>query len=448
MTKRFFGTDGVRGAVGKDPMSADFALRLASAAAQVLVPNGGTVLIGKDTRLSGYMFESALEAGFVAAGADVLLLGPLPTPGIAYLTQCFEASLGVVISASHNRYEDNGIKFFDGAGAKLSDEVELEIERFLGQPAITLESQSLGSAKRIDTARVRYQEFCASTFPDDLDLDDVKVVFDGANGAGYKVGPRTLAELGAEVIPIGCSPNGRNINDGCGSTHPELLQLTVPAVRADAGIALDGDGDRVVMVDELGQTVDGDQLLYILATARQREGVLKGPVVGTVMSNLGLERALNKHDIEFRRARVGDRYVLETLYETGGIIGGETSGHVICLDRTTTGDGLIAALQVLAVMKRTGKTLSKLSEGMAKYPQTMLNVRTEKSLDPSKSSKIQEAISQVEGELADSGRVVLRASGTEPVIRVMVEGESEDQVLHLAERLAAVVAEAASSPSS
>ncbi len=446
MTKRFFGTDGVRGAVGKDPMSADFALRLASAAAQVLVPTGGTVLIGKDTRLSGYMFESALEAGFVAAGADVLLLGPLPTPGIAYLTQVFEASLGVVISASHNRYQDNGIKFFDGAGAKLSDDVELEIERFLGQPAITLESQALGSAKRIDTARERYQDFCASTFPDDLDLDDVKVVFDGANGAGYKVGPRTLTELGAEVIPIGCSPNGRNINDGCGSTHPELLQQTVPAVRADAGIALDGDGDRVVMVDELGQTVDGDQLLYILATARQREGALKGPVVGTVMSNLGLERALDKHDIEFRRARVGDRYVLETLYETGGIIGGETSGHVICLDRTTTGDGLIAALQVLAVMKRTGKTLSKLSEGMAKYPQTMLNVRTEKSLDPSKSSKIQEAISQVEGELADSGRVVLRASGTEPVIRVMVEGESENQVLHLAERLAAVVAEAGTEP--
>ncbi len=444
MTKRFFGTDGVRGAVGKDPMSADFALRLASAAAQVLVPTGGTVLIGKDTRVSGYMFESALEAGFVAAGADVLLLGPLPTPGIAYLTQCFQASLGVVISASHNRYQDNGIKFFDGAGAKLSDDVELEIERFLGQPAITLASQSLGSAKRIDTARVRYQEFCASTFPDDLDLDDVKVVFDGANGAGYKVGPRTLTELGAEVIPIGCSPNGRNINDGCGSTHPELLQLTVPAVRADAGIALDGDGDRVMMVDELGQTVDGDQLLYILATARQREGSLKGPVVGTVMSNLGLERALGKHDIEFRRACVGDRYVLETLCETGGIIGGETSGHVICLDRTTTGDGLIAALQVLAVMKRTGKTLSKLSDGMAKYPQTMLNVRTEKSLDPSKSRKIQEAISQVEGELADSGRVVLRASGTEPVIRVMVEGENENQVLLLAERLAAVVAEAAS----
>jgi len=443
MSKNYFGTDGVRGTVGDDPMSADFALRLASAAAQVLVPAGGTVLIGKDTRLSGYMFESALEAGFVAAGADVLLLGPLPTPGIAYLTQVFEASLGVVISASHNRYYDNGIKFFDGAGAKLSDEVELEIERYLEQPAITLESRSLGSAKRIDTARIRYQEFCASTFPEDLNLNEVKLVFDGANGAGYKVGPRTLSELGAEVIPIGCSPNGRNINDGCGSTHPELLQLTVPAVRADAGIALDGDGDRVVMVDETGQIIDGDQLLYILATARQREGALQGPVVGTVMSNLGLERALEKHDIEFRRARVGDRYVLETLCETGGIIGGETSGHLICLDRTTTGDGLVAALQVLAVMQRTGKTLSELAEGMAKFPQTMLTVRTEKSLDPSKSSRIQDAISQAESELAESGRVVLRASGTEPVIRVMVEGENENQVVDLAEKLAAVVAEAA-----
>lgn len=442
MSKSFFGTDGVRGAVGKDPMSADFALRLASAAAQVLVPTGGTVLIGKDTRLSGYMFESALEAGFVAAGADVLLLGPLPTPGIAYLTQCFKANLGVVISASHNPYYDNGIKFFDGAGAKLSDGVELEIERFLSQPAITLESQSLGRAKRIDSARVRYQEFCASTFPDDLDLNGVKVVFDGANGAGYKVGPRTIAELGADVIPIGCSPNGRNINDGCGSMQPELLQLTVPAVRAHVGIALDGDGDRVIMVDELGHIVDGDQLLYILATARQREGKLKGPVVGTVMSNLGLERALEAQDIEFRRARVGDRYVLETLYETGGILGGETSGHLICLDRTTTGDGLIAALQVLAVMRSTGKTISELCKGMAKYPQTMLNVRTAKNLDPARSSRIQAAISEVEGELAESGRVVLRASGTEPVIRVMVEGQNEIQVLHLAEKLAAVVEKA------
>ncbi len=443
MSKIFFGTDGIRGKVGKDPMSADFAIRLASAAAQVLVPAGGTVLIGKDTRLSGYMFESALEAGFVAAGADVLLLGPLPTPAIAYLTQCFDASLGVVISASHNPYDDNGIKFFDGAGAKLSDDVELEIERYLGQPAITLESQSLGKAKRIDTARDRYQDFCASTFPEDLDLNGVKVVFDGANGAGYKVGPRTLGELGAEVIPISCSPNGRNINDGCGTTYPELLRLTVPAVQADAGIALDGDGDRVMMADENGQIIDGDQLLYILATARKREGALKGPVVGTVMSNLGLEHALEKHDIEFRRARVGDRYVLETLSETGGIIGGETSGHIICLDRTTTGDGLIAALQVLAVMRRTGKALSELVQGMAKYPQTMVNVRTGNGLDPSKSSKIQDAVSQVEAELADSGRVVLRASGTEPVIRIMVEGENENQVIHLAEKLAAVVAEAA-----
>lgn len=443
MSKKFFGTDGVRGEVGKDPMSADFALRLASAAAQVLVPTGGTVLIGKDTRVSGYMFESALEAGFVAAGADVLLLGPLPTPGIAYLTQCFDASLGVVISASHNRYHDNGIKFFDRAGAKLSDDVEHEIERFLSKPAITLGSQSLGRAKRIDSARIRYQEFCASTFPDDLNLNGVKVVFDAANGAGYKVGPRTLTELGAEVIPIGCSPNGRNINDGCGSMQPELLQLTVPAVRADAGIALDGDGDRVVMVDEAGRIVDGDQLLYILAAARQRQGALKGPVVGTVMSNLGLERALQKLHIDFRRARVGDRYVLETLCETGGIIGGETSGHVICLDRTTTGDGLIAALQVLAVMRETGETLSELASGMAKFPQTMVNVRTEKSLDPSTSGKIRDAISAAEGELADSGRVVLRASGTEPVIRVMVEGENEQQVLLLAEKLAAVVAEAA-----
>ena len=443
MTKRFFGTDGVRGQVGNDPMSADFALRLASAAAQVLVPAGGTVLIGKDTRLSGYMFESALEAGFVAAGADVLLLGPLPTPGIAYLTQEFEANLGVVISASHNPFHDNGIKFFDGSGAKLSDEVEAKIEKVLQQPAITLESHKLGRAKRIDSARVRYQEFCASTFPDDLSLEGVKVVFDGANGAAYKVGPRTLNELGAEVIPIGCSPNGRNINSGCGSTEPALLQQTVPAVQADLGIALDGDGDRVVMVAENGQILDGDQLLYILATARKQDGSLQGPVVGTVMSNLGLERALGQHDIEFRRAQVGDRYVLETLRETGGVIGGETSGHMICLDQTTTGDGLVSALQVMAVMKRSGKPLSELAAGMPKYPQTMLNVRTKKQLDPSVSPQIQDAVVKAEGELADTGRVVLRASGTEPVIRVMVEGEDEHQVLSLAERLAAVVAEAA-----
>ena len=443
MSKKFFGTDGIRGSVGADPMNADFALRLASAAAQVLVPEGGTVLIGKDTRLSGYMFESALEAGFVAAGADVLLLGPLPTPGIAVLTQQLKANLGVVISASHNPYHDNGIKFFDGEGSKLSDEVEQEIEKVLKKPAITLESRKLGRAKRIDSARNRYQEFCAATFPDDLDLDGTKVVFDGANGAGYKVGPRTLNELGADVITIGCSPNGRNINDGCGSTEPALLQKTVPAVEADVGIALDGDGDRVVMVDENGQIIDGDQLLYILATARKEVGKLQGPVVGTVMSNLGLEIALQRQDIEFRRASVGDRYVLETLRQTGGIIGGETSGHVICLDQTTTGDGLISALQVLAVMKRSGKPLSELAAGMTRYPQKMLNVPTARRLDPDSSPAIRDAVSQAEIELAESGRVVLRASGTEPVIRVMVEGRNESQVLTLAKRLASVVAEAA-----
>jgi phosphoglucosamine mutase len=389
------------------------------------------------------MFESALEAGFVAAGADVLLLGPLPTPGIAYLTQVFDATLGVVISASHNPYQDNGIKFFDAKGAKLSDEIEAKIERGLARPAITLESQKLGKARRIDSARDRYQAFCASTFPKDLDLEGMKVVFDGANGAGYKVGPRALSQLNAEIVTIGCSPNGRNINHGCGSTSPALLQQTVPAVQADAGIALDGDGDRIIMVAEDGSIVDGDQLLYILATARKREGLLKGPVVGTVMSNLGLERALEAQDIEFRRARVGDRYVLETLRETGGIIGGETSGHMICLDQTTTGDGLITGLQILAIMRRTGRKLSELTEGMARYPQTMLNVKTDTPIDPDSSSAIQKAVRAAEKELAKTGRVVLRASGTEPVIRVMVEGEDEQQVLHLAKKLASVVSEAA-----
>jgi len=444
MSKQIFGTDGVRGTVGANPMTVDFTMRLASAAAQVLVPEGGTVVIGKDTRLSGYMFESALEAGFVAAGADVLLIGPLPTPGIARLTQEFEADLGVMISASHNPYDDNGIKFFDRSGSKLCDDIEREIEKHLKRPAITRESSGLGKAKRIDTARIRYQDFCASTFPDELSLEGVKVVFDGANGAGYKVGPRTIANLGAEVIPIGCSPNGRNINDGCGSTSPEFLQLTVPAVKADVGLALDGDGDRVVMVDENGELIDGDQLLYILATARQRDGRLHGPVVGTVMSNLGLEHALGEANIEFCRASVGDRYILEKLKETGGTIGGETSGHMIVLDQTTTGDGLICALQVLAVMKQTGKRLSELVSGMPKYPQTMVNVRTDNRFDPDASPAIQDAVLAAENELAETGRVVLRASGTEPVIRVMVEGEDEDKVVALAKRLAEVVTEAAS----
>ncbi len=442
MSKRYFGTEGVRGTVGSDPMTADFAMRLASAAARVLVPTGGTVLIGKDTRLSGYMFESALEAGFVAAGADVLLLGPLPTPGIAVLTQEFKADLGVVISASHNAYYDNGIKFFDGTGSKLTDDIEHEIESQLQEPAITLESRSLGKAKRIDSARIRYQEFCAATFPSNLSLDGLKIVFDAANGAGYKVGPRTLADLGAEVIPIGCSPNGRNINDGCGSTQPDLLQTTVPAIGADVGIALDGDGDRVVMIDENGQLIDGDQLLYILATARKESGQLKGPVVGTVMSNLGLEHALRAKDIEFRRASVGDRYVLETLKQTGGTIGGETSGHMIVLDRTTTGDGLVCSLQILAVMQESGRKLSELAAGMKKYPQTMVNVRVAEKMNPDDSPAIQKAVVEAQGELADTGRIVLRASGTEPVIRVMVEGQDERVVDDLAQRLAAAVAKA------
>jgi len=443
MDKKFFGTDGVRGTVGDEPMTADFAMRLASSAAQVLVPAGGTVVIGKDTRLSGYMFESALEAGFVAAGVDVLLIGPLPTPGIARLTQELDADLGVVISASHNVYSDNGIKFFDRSGSKLTDEIEQKIEKHLENPAITLGSKSLGKAKRIDTARVRYQDFCTASFPKNLDLDGLKIVFDGANGAGYKVGPRTLGSLGADVIPIGCSPNGKNINDGCGSTSPDLLQLTVPALKANVGVALDGDGDRFVMVDEDGGLVDGDQLLYILATARHERGELSGPVVGTVMSNLGLENALKARNIEFKRASVGDRYVLEALKETGGIIGGETSGHMIVLDKTTTGDGLICALQILAVMKETGKPLSELAAGMPKYPQTMVNVRTKTRLNPDSSAEIQAAVAVAEDELADTGRVVLRASGTESVIRVMVEGEDQDQVVNIANRLAAVVADSA-----
>jgi len=443
MTRQYFGTDGVRGNVGDDPMTADFAMRLASSAAQVLVPAGGTVVIGKDTRLSGYMFESALEAGFVAAGVDVLLIGPLPTPGIARLTREFDADLGVVISASHNVYSDNGIKFFDRSGSKLTDDIERQIEAHLKNPAITLDSQHLGKAKRIDTARVRYQEFCEASVPAGVELDGLKVVFDGANGAGYKVGPRTLGSLGAEVIPIGCSPNGKNINDGCGSTEPDLLQRTVPALRADVGVALDGDGDRLVMVDENGQLLDGDQLLYIMALDRHSSGELTGPVVGTVMSNLGLEKALQAENIEFIRAQVGDRYVLEVLRETGGTIGGETSGHMIVLDKATTGDGLVCALQVLAIMKKSGKRLSELVAGMRKFPQTMVNVRTATRLELGSSTEIQAAAASAEAELADTGRIVLRASGTEPVIRVMVEGEDHDQVVSIANRLGTVVADAA-----
>jgi phosphoglucosamine mutase len=442
VSRKYFGTDGVRGRVGDHPLTVEFALKLASSAARVLAPKGGTVLVGKDTRLSGYMFESALEAGFVASGVNVMLIGPLPTPGIAYLTKRFECDFGVVISASHNLYEDNGIKFFDRDGGKLSDDIENAIEKHLDEPPVTRSSGELGRAMRVDKSRVRYQEFCASTVAG-LDLTGFKIVIDCANGAGYKVGPRILADLGAEIVPIGCSPNGRNINLNCGSTSPELLQLTVPGVRANAGIALDGDGDRLVMVDHLGRLVDGDQLLYIIARARHEQHSLVGPVVGTVMSNLGLEHALAKQGIAFHRAKVGDRYVLEMLRQTGGVLGGETSGHLLCLDRTTTGDALISALQVLAIMKQTGCSLAELAAPMPKYPQVLENVRVARRIDPNSSPVVREALAAAEIQLGSNGRIVLRASGTEPVIRVMVEGSDEKLVRELAKRLATSVASAA-----
>ena len=442
----YFGTDGVRGRVGTAPMTVDFALRLASAAARVLAPEGGRVLIGKDTRVSGYMFESALEAGFVAAGVDVMLIGPLPTPGIAYMTQRLGCSFGVVISASHNPYQDNGIKFFDATGSKLSDRVEQEIESLLDLAVLTQESQRLGKAIRIDRSRTQYQDFCASTVPAGMSLKGLKIVIDCANGAGYKVAPRVLADLGAEIVPIGCSPNGRNINDGCGSMSPELLQLTVAGVRAQVGIALDGDGDRVVMVDELGRCVDGDQLMFILATAGLDGNRPKGPVVGTVMSNLGLEHALAERGIKFLRAQVGDRNVLAMLNEAGGTLGGETSGHILCLDKTTTGDGLISALQVLAIMKQSGAGLAELGAAMKKYPQVLLNVRVAKRFDPLTDSKVSQVVAEVERRLNGRGRIVLRASGTELLIRVMVEGSDANLVKKGASDIAAAVEAASINP--
>ncbi len=439
MSRLYFGTDGIRGRVGEAPMTVDFALRLASAAARVLAPEGGSVLIGKDTRVSGYMFESALEAGFVASGVDVLLLGPLPTPGIAYLTQQFAADFGIVISASHNPYQDNGIKFFDAEGAKLSDELEEAIEAHLEQPPLTRESHALGKAKNVSTARTAYEDFCKGSMPAGISLEGMKVVLDCSHGAGYKVAPRVLADLGADLVPVGCSPNGRNINAGCGSTRPDLLQLTVSGVRAEVGMALDGDGDRLVMVDQEGNLLDGDQLLYILARDRLDAGALRGPVVGTVMSNLGLEVAMRELGVEFKRAKVGDRHILAMLKAEQGILGGETSGHLLCLDKATTGDGLINGLQVLAVMRRTGKSLKELAAGMTRFPQTLLNVRVKERIDPGTQPQISAAVAEAEAELGERGRVVLRASGTEPVIRVMVEGDNPQQVGQLADRLADVV---------
>jgi phosphoglucosamine mutase len=436
MTRRYFGTDGIRGQVGTAPMTVDFALRLASAAARVLAPQGGTVLIGKDTRVSGYMFESALEAGFVAAGVDVLLTGPLPTPAIAVLTKKLGADFGVVISASHNAYQDNGIKFFDAEGEKLSDETEEAIEAELDSAPITRDSRALGQAKTASEARTDYIDFCKASVPAGMGFEDFKIVVDASHGAAYKVAPRVISALGADVVPVGCSPNGRNINDGCGSTRPDLLKLTVTGVRAHVGFALDGDGDRVVMVDERGNLVDGDQLVFILARDRSESRTLRGPVVGTVMSNLGLELALRELGVEFLRAKVGDRNVLAMLKDKGGILGGETSGHVLCLDRTSTGDGLITALQVLAVMRRTGRSLSELAVGMDQFPQVLLNVKVREPVDPTRDAAVRNAVDSVEAELGGRGRVVLRASGTEPVIRIMVEGEDRHQVSALASRLA------------
>jgi phosphoglucosamine mutase len=409
----------------------------------VLAPEGGSVLIGKDTRLSGYMFEAALEAGFVAAGVDAMLIGPLPTPGVAYMTRHFGCKFGVVISASHNPYHDNGIKFFDGAGGKLSDEEEARIEAELENLPITRESKALGRATRVDKTRKAYQEFCISTMAPGTSLAGMKIVIDCAHGAGYKVGPRILADLGAEIVPLGCSPNGRNINQGCGSLAPELLQLTVPGVRAQVGIALDGDGDRLVMVDHLGRKVDGDQLLYVIATHRHATGRLSGPVVGTLMTNYGLERALGERGIEFHRAQVGDRYVLAKLRETGGVLGGETSGHLLTLDYTTTGDAMVVALQVLSIMRETGKTLAELTAELTLLPQTMVNVKVSQRFDPLGVAAVRDAMTSVEQRLAGRGRVVLRASGTEPLIRVMIEAEDGAEAKSLANELAGVVRAAA-----
>ncbi len=440
---QYFGTDGIRGTVGEPPMTVDFAVRLASAAGRVLAPNGGSVCVGKDPRISGYMFESALEAGFVAAGVDVKLLQVMPTPGIAFLTRVLGADLGVVISASHNSYVDNGIKFFDRTGSKLSVEVEAEIERLLDEPVSTKSSHSLGRAERRYDAVDRYHTFCRQTVPSSLTLAGMRVVIDGANGATYKVAPRVFSDLGADVVTIGCSPNGKNINEGCGSTCPQLLQNTDKALGADLGVAFAGDGDRVVMVDHEGRLVDGDELLYVIAMSRKAEDALKGPVIGTLMSNLGLEKALADEGIAFHRVDVGDRYVLEGLRKHGGMLGGETSGHVICLDRTTTGDGIVGALQALAAVAASGKPLAELTAGMTRFPQKLVNVRVARKIDPSESPEIGAAVADAEATLGDRGRVVLRASGTEPVIRVMVEGDDAGRVGEIADTLAGVVEQAA-----
>ncbi len=441
MSKKYFGTDGIRGKVGEYPITPEFVMKLGWAAGKVLgSATRDRIVIGKDTRISGYMFESALEAGIAAAGMNVQLLGPMPTPGIAYLTRTFRAAAGIVISASHNSYYDNGIKFFSAQGTKLDDEVERKIESYLDKEMTTVSSEKLGKARRVSTAAGRYIEFCKASIPTTHTLDGLRIVVDCANGAAYSIAPKVFRELGATVQAVFNDPDGLNINESCGATDTDALAKLVVGNGADLGIALDGDADRLIMVDHNGEIVDGDELLYIIAKGAHNAGRLNNSgVVGTLMSNLGLEKALKSDGIGFVRANVGDRYVMELLKKHKWNYGGESSGHLICLDKNTTGDGIIAALQVLVVMANEKKSLAELKNGMTKYPQTMINVKVSKRQDPMQNPKVVEAVKEVESELADTGRVLLRASGTEPLIRVMIEGEDGAQVERLTNQLAEVV---------
>ncbi|UBX50088.1 phosphoglucosamine mutase [Providencia alcalifaciens] len=438
--RKYFGTDGIRGKVGDSPITPDFVLKLGWAAGKVLARHGSRkIIIGKDTRISGYMLESSLEAGLAAAGLSASFTGPMPTPAVAYLTRTFRAEAGIVISASHNPYYDNGIKFFSIDGTKLPDEVEEAIEAEMEKPITCVESAELGRANRIVDAAGRYIEFCKGTFPNEQSLNSLKVVLDCANGATYHIAPSVFSELGAQIITMGCDPNGININEECGATDVRKLQERVLAEKADVGLAFDGDGDRIIMVDHQGNKVDGDQILYIIAREALRQGQLKGGVVGTLMSNMGLEIALKQLGIPFERAKVGDRYVLEKLQEKGWRMGAENSGHVILLDKTTTGDGIVAGLQVLSAMVRNHMSLHDLCSGMKLLPQILVNVRFKGKHDPLQSDAVIAANEQVEKELAGKGRVLLRKSGTEPLIRVMVEGENEETVTEMANRIADAV---------
>lgn len=440
MGRKYFGTDGIRGRVGDFPITPEFVLKLGWAAGQAFRRQGiCKVLIGKDTRISGYMFESALEAGLSAAGAQVLLLGPMPTPAIAYLTRTFQAQAGIVISASHNPYYDNGIKFFSGDGTKLPDEVELAIEELLDAPMTVVESAELGKVSRIVDAPGRYIEFCKSSVSSSITLQGMKLVLDCANGATYKVAPSVFRELGAQVTVIGDGPDGMNINRDCGSTHLAALQAAVAEQGADMGIAFDGDGDRVLMVDADGSVVDGDELLYIIARDLNRRDKLQGGVVGTLMSNLGLELAFKELGIPFVRAKVGDRYVMAELKANGWLLGGENSGHLVCGNHTTTGDGIIAALQVLQALKRHDESLAQARAGLKMCPQVLINVRLKGAVDPLQSEQVRQAVAAAEAQMAGAGRVLLRKSGTEPLVRVMVEGSDATQVHQHAEQLAQVV---------